>query len=101
SIWTRQLSEIFTGLNHDHDNNFELKIYPNPTKGIFNLEFNFDGKVNIKVINLIGEVVLNQEINLSESTKKVPLDLTNAGAGIYLIQVSSKNVIVTKKVVVE
>ncbi|MEO6692226.1 MAG: T9SS type A sorting domain-containing protein, partial [Saprospiraceae bacterium] len=99
-VWTRPISELVLNTETIDEHN-ELYTYPNPNQGQFQIETNLVDELNIKVFNLIGEVVLNQEINLSESNKKAPIDLTTAGAGIYLIQVSSKNGIVTKKVVVE
>ena len=70
-------------LNSGFENSNEMKIYPNPTSGILNIEsdFIFD-KVN--VINVLG-----QKINLEIKNKTIDLkDLPN---GIYNIMIYHKN----------
>lgn len=66
----------------------DFKIYPNPTKGIINIDF---GKNNIKnatiqVVNLLGEVLLNEQV----TSQKHSLNLTNYSRGIYLLKFSNE-----------
>lgn len=59
-------------------------VYPNPSKGIFTVDFKNEVK-NIKVISILGEVIYNMDIDSSlvETTKTI--DMTGFTNGIYLV----------------
>ncbi len=66
--------------------NPEINVYPNPTNGKFNVDFDKAGR--IKVINTLGSVVYEEKIDgYSAGTKSI--DLTNFANGIYFISVSN------------
>ncbi len=78
-------------------NSFDSKpisIYPNPSKGIVNIEN--VSNANIYVTDIIGNVIASQE-NITGSTS---FDLSNNAKGIYMVKVVSNNKTMTKKVVV-
>lgn len=76
------------GLNEAALQNPEITIYPNPTNGIFNIDFK---KTNtIKVLNTMGMVVFEEKNeNTTSGTKHI--DLSNFANGIYIINVSNEN----------
>lgn len=59
-------------------------VFPNPSTGIFNLDFNKEVST-INVSNLLGQVVLTQKTN--DTSAKV--DLSSYENGIYIITVSN------------
>jgi hypothetical protein len=59
-------------------------VFPNPSTGIFNIDFNKEVST-INVSNLLGQVVLTQKAN--DTSAKV--DLSNYENGIYIITVSN------------
>jgi M6 family metalloprotease-like protein len=63
--------------------NFNVKIFPNPTNGIINIKS--EDEVFIKVYNIFGELILQD----SGITKK-QLNLENQAKGIYLITINNK-----------
>lgn len=65
--------------------NFNLKIYPNPTKGILKIELigNKEEKVRIIVYNSNGIQILNKRIPNKGST----LNLSKYAAGMYILKV--------------
>jgi len=68
--------------------NPEIVIYPNPTSGIFNINYT---KVNsILVLNTLGVVVYNEKVNQGNNGSS-SIDLTNFANGIYFINVSNEN----------
>lgn len=71
-----------------------ISIYPNPSKGIVNIEN--VSNANIYVTDIIGNVIASQE-NITGSTS---FDLSNNAKGIYMVKVVSNNKTMTKKVVV-
>ena len=75
-----------------------FNIYPNPNIGaviISELEQFIGG--NIAIINLMGQVVLEQKINSST----LNINLVHQPKGIYLVQLNSQKERVVQKVVVE
>lgn len=63
-------------------------VYPNPSKGFFNIDFKTDVK-NIKVLNILGQVVYSEVITDSSiTTKKV--DLSSLNNGEYIVIVSNE-----------
>lgn len=64
----------------------EVKVYPNPTNGIFNLSipiFYSDTKINI--INALGKVIMQQKIEAYNTS----INLTRFSNGIYFIKLTN------------
>ncbi len=79
---------IATGINEVNSNNPEITVYPNPTNGVFNVDFT--NAQYIRVINTLGTLVYEEKINdITPSTKSI--DLSNFANGIYMITVSNEN----------
>ena len=71
----------------------DIDVYPNPTNGILNFNLNsVKGKqVTVKIFNSLGEVVLEKEIENSNSGT-CSLNLSELPAGNYITQIiSDKN----------
>jgi len=67
-----------------------LIIYPNPTlDGTFSIEFkNFKKEgISLKVVDLIGRIVLDRQIDNMSSNIKYDLDLKENAKGIYFVEV--------------
>lgn len=80
------------------ENSFEnvLKIYPNPTGGVINLQINQTKNTQIKIYNVLGECVYQ---NITSSST-VQIDLTSQSNGIYSIQVITAQGIENKEIVI-
>lgn len=77
--------------------NENIKVYPNPSNGIFNVEANASGNFEIEVTNLIGQVIYKGRI-VTGTTK---IDL-KAKAGIYYYNISENGKAVNQgKLVIE
>ncbi len=86
-------SNTSTGMNDDLKLN-ELKVFPNPSTGIFNLELDGITHFNTMVFSMNGDLVYEGE-NIKE------IDLSSLANGVYFLHVSSENkVSVTKKLVI-
>ena len=81
-------------------NNF--LIYPNPIGDILNLEFqsNKTEKIKIEMINLLGQVVLEENFDGENSKNLFTLEVSKIPKGIYMLQVMG-NEIFTKIIVKE
>jgi hypothetical protein len=78
----------------------KLKIYPNPNRGIFTIQTNIQGKVAVKLINAIGQVIYIKAFDLVSTDNKIPVDLKPLAAGIYLVEIIHEGEIISQKIVV-
>jgi PKD repeat protein len=84
-----------TGIN---EINFgaDLKIYPNPAKGFVNVESNATGRIEVKVLNNLGQTLLVKE---NESGKLI-LNISSLQAGIYFLAVTESGKETFRKLIV-
>lgn len=84
-------------------NKENIRIYPNPSNGIFNLEINNAEKTNysVKVFNILGSVIYNSPIN-GENIIKQKIDLTKYPKGMYFLSIESENEnIVNRRIIIK
>jgi len=72
----------------------QIRIYPNPSHGIFNIE-GIQEKVNIKIFNAFGEEILNNEMTLPEK-----IDLSTQADGVYFIRIFTSDGVHYEKLVI-
>ena len=69
--------------------NNELKIIPNPTQGVLNIELHDREKATIiKILNIRGELVHKELINLQSNFHQI--DLSFAPKGLYILKYANK-----------
>tara|TARA_B100000508_G_scaffold55003_3_gene42668 strand:- start:33337 stop:37557 length:4221 start_codon:yes stop_codon:yes gene_type:complete len=74
-----------------------LNVYPNPTDGIINIDFNgYTEEMSINVIDAIGRVVINNRV--VDTNNKTTIDMTAFETGVYTIIFRSGNEMITKKI---
>ena len=73
--------------NHNFDNKVKTKLYPNPVSNILNVETLLIGNYQLKIVNQLGQVVLEQNNNTASSS----LDVSNLFNGIYFLKITSEN----------
>lgn len=104
-IETKEL-EVNYGINVkeiDSKINEDFKIFPNPNKGSFEIEFNIEGaeSVDLKIYNISGQVVYTDTVHKAGNKFKKQLNLNNMAKGIYEISIASKTTTLTKKIAIE
>jgi hypothetical protein len=70
----------------------EIKIYPNPSDGLFNIQINNAAQTNLKftVTDLAGKVIIQQQaIQASAGLYQETIHLEGAAKGIYLLHISN------------
>jgi len=67
--------------------NDNLKVYPNPVSNILNVETLLIGNYQLKIVNQLGQVVLEQKQNSSTSS----IDVSNLLKGLYFLVITSEN----------
>ncbi len=83
-----QLQNVSDGLN----------VYPNPGKGIFNLELGKGEIRNVKVFSITGSLV--KEFTFDKLSGTTQIDLSNEKDGMYLIRVDGTDRVFTTKVTI-
>jgi uncharacterized repeat protein (TIGR01451 family) len=84
-------------LNTDKQVDYEkntIKIYPNPTAGILQIEQKDNNALNIKIYDNLGRLVLQKQSNSSISN----LDISNLTDGIYFIAIKGDNEFFSSKI---
>lgn len=71
-----------------------VNVYPNPTKGVFNIEADAQ-IIAIKVIDFSGQAVYQSD----EKSYSVSFDLGNLSNGLYLVQVYTNSGVVRKMLI--
>jgi hypothetical protein len=79
------ITTAFTGVG-DIVNNKNIKIYPNPTTGTFNIEMPQRGNYTIRVMNMLGSTVY--EGNMADEQKKSIVLDNNLPPGNYTLHIS-------------
>jgi hypothetical protein len=76
------------GVKDNVSPNTQVVVYPNPTNGIFNIDFKNEIK-NIKVSNMLGQVLYDEKVAVSTPGTTKNIDLSSFENGTYIINVSN------------
>ncbi|MFB6318739.1 T9SS type A sorting domain-containing protein [Saccharicrinis sp. FJH54] len=79
-----------------------LVVYPNPVRG--NLQFalrNYSGAVKVELINATGQTVLREKLSLPASGFQFTRNVQHLQNGVYILRLSHKDGIISKKVLLE
>ena len=74
----------------------QMRIYPNPTTGDFELKLNHNGDVNVKVINMLGVTVYEDIVSASGKFTQT-ISLNGFENGIYFIAIQTGDKTSVKK----
>lgn len=86
-------------LTADTFNASEILVYPNPSKGIYNISLASVQLENIEVYDVNGRLILKQ--NTFDNNFETKINLTNAPTGIYFIKISADGKNIVKRIVKE
>lgn len=75
-----------------------VSVYPNPSSGIFNIEWPNNENTTITVYNYLGQKIL-EEKNITNGS--YPLDLSNQSKGLYILKIYSNGKLASKKIILE
>ena len=76
-------------------------IYPNPNKGIFNIQFSeIVDEYSVKIIDQAGRVVFENKYSGNSSLTQ-DMNFNATAAGVYFVTIKSNDFITTKKVLIQ
>jgi len=74
-------------------------IYPNPATDNINIKVeNIQGSTQVRITNMNGQIVLDQQINIANDVASV--QLPDLKPGIYFVNIISKDAVLTRKLTV-
>ena len=93
---------VITSVNQQFINmQTDIKVWPNPASNSINIKlpYEYNGTVDIKLTNTLGDVVLSKNIDVVNSSRlKVLFD--GIPAGIYLLSIKTRGYITGKKIII-
>ena len=87
-------TNVVDGINELNAGENDIKIYPNPIKNEFRIDF--AGCSTFEILNLTGQVVYSGDLN-----KSTIVDISNLSAGNYLIKLKVGNSYLYKRIIKE
>jgi minor extracellular serine protease Vpr len=80
-----------------------ISIYPNPTDGIFTIEFTTKTAIDVSfsVLNVLGQEIALNKTKATVGVNKQQFDLSGFAKGVYTLKLISENGVIDKKVVLE
>jgi len=101
SDWSNQYVYTSTSVTNIVSNN--LLVYPNPTRGNLNIEFeNIGKKINsVSIVNVLGDKIYNERLDLNTFKYSRQIDLSNYSNGIYFVRFKMSDGFVTKKLILQ
>ncbi|MEY4650948.1 MAG: hypothetical protein RJA06_1021 [Bacteroidota bacterium] len=80
-----------------------LSVYPNPNSGVFRVDFELGSaqRVEVKVLSATGQVVWVRNLESANGLQRHAVDLSEASAGLYLLQITSEEGVVTRRIAVQ
>ena len=81
----------------------EIKLYPNPSRDIFNLSFFNSVKqdIDISVYSLLGEKVYEELVKDHIGNFKTSFNLELIGKSMYLLEIKTNTIIINEKIILE
>ena len=74
-------------------NEQNIKLYPNPTKGLFTVELNDLNNKTIDIYDVMGKLIFSQ----NTTSNKVQIDLSSYATGLYFVKIKTENNTITKR----
>ena len=103
TIFSQPVEYTLGGARLDNDIVSDLNVYPNPTRDIFNISFSSDNlqTISIRVVNVIGEEIYNEELTDFDGTYTHELDMSKNSKGVYFLEISSEKGTLNSKMILQ
>ncbi|MAZ93207.1 MAG: hypothetical protein CMF58_02210 [Lentimicrobiaceae bacterium] len=81
----------------------KIKLYPNPSRSIFNLSFfnSVRQDIDISVYSLLGEKVYEEFIKEHFGNFETSFNLDHFAKSMYLLEIKTNNIIINEKIILE
>ncbi|AEE54355.1 PDZ domain-containing protein [Haliscomenobacter hydrossis] len=81
----------------------KINLFPNPTKGLFRLQFDLPekGQTEVKVLNAAGRTIYEYELGNFSGEFSDEVDISQNGVGTYFLQIRQGDKYASKKIVLQ
>jgi len=82
-----------TNTSADYSMSDRIKVYPNPTENILNIESieNLSNEISYLLFDALGKVILSEKLMWNEGLNKVTISLKNYTSGSYYLIIRKPN----------
>ncbi len=93
---------VISGLlsNESFDQN-TISIYPNPSKGFYNVSFSDQIPTSIEVFDLTGKIIVTKDHLSATNNNEISLDLSSIAQGVYFVKILVDQKQVVKRIIKE
>jgi hypothetical protein len=91
-------------IDENNPTDFYMNAFPNPvTDGNLSIYITNEkgGPATLSIINIIGQVVFTENINLNTGISLNKFKLDNIPKGVYIMQLKTENKLVSRQIVVQ
>jgi PKD repeat protein len=83
--------------------NTSLNVYPNPNAGEFRIDFDVEGlrNVEISISDITGRTIYANNLGKVSGAQRQEINISNYAKGMYIVQVKTDDVTVSRKVTVQ
>ena len=94
------INVITIGMN-EISNKYDITIYPNPSSGIVNIDFNkLSGDFHISILDLNGKLFMEDQIYIVIGSSQ-SLDIKKYPTGSYILQIRGRDFIINRSIIKE
>ncbi len=78
---------VITGIEEEKEDILNVNLFPNPAQDIVNITFDAEeaGITNIMVMDIRGQVMISQQLNLNKGANQFDLDVSRLQSGNYFV----------------
>ena len=76
-------------------------VYPNPARENMNVVFKSNGKVNMSIYSITGNLMKEEIVSAGNGLNTYNLNLSGIQSGVYLLQLNDGRSISTKRIIIE
>ncbi|MEA1876750.1 MAG: T9SS type A sorting domain-containing protein [Bacteroidota bacterium] len=87
TIWNpEQLSSVtFDELQN------EIRVFPNPSNGVFQIEFSASDKTELVITDLTGRVIIQENFESGQAVITKSINMSDQPKGLYLISLNTRS----------
>ncbi len=91
---------VGTGINHA-DRNYKLNIFPNPSQGIYTIDFKNHTPLKLSLFNELGQNILTVDSDKINSKDSYTIDISSFNRGVYLLIIETQNFSIMKQLLIK
>ena len=92
----------WTGVENQNMEDGQMTVSPNPATNVVNVQFNEPSakKVEVKIYDVTGRVVLNEAVRVHQGNNKITLDVSSLSNGFYTMDIVKDGSVSTQKLII-